>query len=133
MEALAILDQVPRVVPRVVAAVIEFNLNAWERVHPPAELRDIVRAVEFFRGIAAMRSTGPETVGNGAAERPICPLDLATDTIVQGVRVFLVAEGKGVFVEFEGRVHTSKFEADGETKYSTEVVVDKRSVNIVTK
>lgn len=47
--------------------------------------------------------------------------------------VFLVAEGKGVFVEFEGRVHTSRFEADGETKYSTEVVVDKKSINIVTK
>ena len=47
--------------------------------------------------------------------------------------IFLVAEGKGVFVEFEGRVHTSHYEADGETKYSTEVVVDKRTLNIVMK
>ena len=47
--------------------------------------------------------------------------------------IFLVADGKGVFVEFEGRVHTSRYEADGETKYSTEVVVDKRTLNIVTK
>ena len=37
---------------------------------------------------------------------------------------FLVKEGKGVFVEFEGRVASSTFEKDGETKYSTEVIVD---------
>lgn len=47
--------------------------------------------------------------------------------------IFLVAQGKGVFVEFEGRVHTSRFESNGETKYSTEVVVDKRTFNIITK
>jgi len=47
--------------------------------------------------------------------------------------VFLIAEGKGVFVEFEGRVHTSHYEVDGKTQYSTEVVVDKRSLNIITK
>jgi single-stranded DNA-binding protein len=47
--------------------------------------------------------------------------------------IFLAAQGKGVFVEFEGRVHTSKFEKDGETKYSTEVVVDNRTLNIITR
>ena len=47
--------------------------------------------------------------------------------------IFLAGEGKGVFVEFEGRVCTSQFEKDGETKYSTEVIVDKRTFNIVTK
>ena len=46
---------------------------------------------------------------------------------------FLAEEGKGVFVEFQGRVSTSKYEVDGQTKYSTQVVVDKRSFHIVTK
>jgi len=46
---------------------------------------------------------------------------------------FLAAEGKGTFVEIEGRVASSQFEKDGETKYTTEVVVDKRSFNIITK
>ena len=47
--------------------------------------------------------------------------------------IFLVAEGKGVFVEFEGRVHTSHFEKNGDTKYITEVVVDKHTLNIITR
>jgi len=47
--------------------------------------------------------------------------------------IFLVAEGKGVFVEFEGRVHTSRYDKDGETKYCTEIVVDKRTLNIITR
>ena len=46
---------------------------------------------------------------------------------------FLTEEGKGVFVEFQGRVSTSKYEVDGQTKYSTQVVLDKRSFHIVTK
>jgi single-strand DNA-binding protein len=47
--------------------------------------------------------------------------------------IFLISQGKGVFVEFEGRVATSQFEKDGETRYSTQVIVDKRTFNIVTK
>ncbi len=45
----------------------------------------------------------------------------------------LVKKGKGLFVEFQGRVATSKFESDGATKYSTEVVVNTASFNIVTR
>ena len=45
----------------------------------------------------------------------------------------LVKKGKGLFVEFQGRVATSKFESDGATKYSTEVVVSTASFNIVTR
>jgi len=43
----------------------------------------------------------------------------------------LTEEGKGMRIELQGRVATSKFEADGETRFSTEVVVDKRSLKIV--
>jgi len=47
--------------------------------------------------------------------------------------IFLVGEGKGVFVEFEGRVATSQYEKDKETRFNTEVIVDKRTFNIITK
>lgn len=45
----------------------------------------------------------------------------------------LVKEGKGTFVEFQGRVASSKFEVNGDTKYATEVVVNTASFNIVTR
>lgn len=51
----------------------------------------------------------------------------------EAMEELLTKEGKGVFVEFQGRVATSTFEADGETKYSTEVVVNTASFNIVTR
>ena len=35
----------------------------------------------------------------------------------------LATQGKGMMVEFQGRVSTSKFEANGEVQYRTEVVV----------
>ena len=46
---------------------------------------------------------------------------------------YLAREGKGVLVEFRGRVANSSYEKDGETKYSTEIVVSNRSFNILTK
>jgi len=51
----------------------------------------------------------------------------------EAMEMLLAKEGKGVFVEFQGRVATSTFEADGETKYSTEVVVNTASFNIVAR
>lgn len=41
----------------------------------------------------------------------------------------LTENSKGVVIELEGRVNTSKFESQGATKYSTEVVVDERSIH----
>ena len=49
----------------------------------------------------------------------------------QQLEVFLTQEGKGVLVEIQGRVCTSKFEVKGEVKYSTQVIVDKGNFNIV--
>lgn len=44
----------------------------------------------------------------------------------------LTEETKGVMIGLEGRVNTSKFEAkDHTTKYSTEVVVDERSIRLL--
>jgi len=44
----------------------------------------------------------------------------------------LTADTKGVMIGLEGRVNTSKFEAkDHTTKYSTEVVVDERSIRLL--
>ena len=48
------------------------------------------------------------------------------------VRV-LTEEGKGVLVSVEGRVVNSKFESKGQTKYSTEVVVEKSSLKFLAK
>ena len=44
---------------------------------------------------------------------------------------FLTGQGKGMHVEFEGRVATSEFEREGQPEFSTEVVIDKRTFNIV--
>jgi len=43
----------------------------------------------------------------------------------------LMNEGKGLFIEFEGRVATSKYEKDGRTVYNTNVVVNPRGLNFV--
>ena len=40
----------------------------------------------------------------------------------------LTENTQGVVILVEGRVNTSKFESKGVTKYSTEVVVDERSI-----
>ena len=45
--------------------------------------------------------------------------------------IFLAGQGKGVFVEFAGRVASATYKTKGETKYRTEVIVDKRSLTIV--
>ncbi len=44
----------------------------------------------------------------------------------------LVTENwKGALIGLEGRVNTSKFESKGATKYSTEVIVDERSIRLL--
>ena len=44
---------------------------------------------------------------------------------------FLTEDGKGTLVEFQGRINTSRYEVKGETKYSTQVVINKCSFNIL--
>lgn len=51
----------------------------------------------------------------------------------QAQEELLTQEGKGLFVELQGRVSTSQFEKDGEKKFSTEVIVNKGTFNIVKK
>jgi len=43
----------------------------------------------------------------------------------------LVDQGKGIFVEFQGRIASSRFESKGTTKYVTEIVVDPRTLNLI--
>lgn len=44
----------------------------------------------------------------------------------------LTGDPRGVLIGLEGRVNTSKFETrDGQTKYSTEVIVDERSLELL--
>ena len=47
----------------------------------------------------------------------------------QKVRDILSKEG--VFLELRGRIASSKYEKDGETKYSTQVIVDPGSLNLI--
>ena len=46
---------------------------------------------------------------------------------------FLSSKGKGTYVEFRGRVSSSRYQSGKETKYRTDVVVDKSTFNIITK
>jgi single-strand DNA-binding protein len=44
----------------------------------------------------------------------------------------LTGDVQGVLIGLEGRVNTSKFETrEGQTKYSTEVIVDERSIEVL--
>ena len=43
----------------------------------------------------------------------------------------LIAEGKGLYVELEGRIASSSYESNGEKKYQTEVIVFNRSFTFV--
>ncbi len=43
----------------------------------------------------------------------------------------LVNDGKGAYIELEGRVSTSSYESNGERKFTTEVVVFNRSITFV--
>lgn len=44
----------------------------------------------------------------------------------------LTGDPKGLLIGLEGRVNTSKFETrEGQTKYSTEVIVDERSIEVL--
>ncbi|MDD5677071.1 MAG: single-stranded DNA-binding protein [Kiritimatiellae bacterium] len=50
----------------------------------------------------------------------------------EGTINLLTVDTKGVMIGLEGRVNTSKYEAkDHTTKYSTEVVVDERSIRLL--
>ena len=37
----------------------------------------------------------------------------------------------GMLIGLEGRINTSKYESDGKTKYSTDVVVDEKSIQLL--
>lgn len=69
--------------------------------------------------------------GKGADRVEFVPCVLFTEPNDK-LGIFLAGEGKGIFVEFEGRFSTSKYEKDGETKYNSEVIIDKRTFNIIT-
>ena len=43
----------------------------------------------------------------------------------------LADDSRSLTIGVEGRVNTSKYESNGQTKYSTEVVVDERSIRLM--
>jgi single-stranded DNA-binding protein len=46
-------------------------------------------------------------------------------------KVRALLEKEGLFLELRGRISSSKYEKDGETKYSTQVIVDPASLNLI--
>lgn len=42
----------------------------------------------------------------------------------------LTEKGKGVHLEFEGRVNSSKYDVEGQTRYKTEVVVRNGTIQV---
>ena len=51
----------------------------------------------------------------------------------EGQEEYLTQKGKGLYIEFLGRIATSKYEKNGEEVYSTEVIVDKSTLTMVAK
>jgi single-stranded DNA-binding protein len=49
------------------------------------------------------------------------------------IEKLLAQDWKGTFFEVEGHVTTSKFEQNGETKYSTEVIVNRGGIRLVSQ
>ena len=47
------------------------------------------------------------------------------------IETLLSEKGKGVFIECEGRVSSSSYEADGERKFKTEVIVRNGTLSVV--
>ncbi len=47
------------------------------------------------------------------------------------LRNLLVSDGKGKPVELRGRIATSSFDKNGETRYATEVIVDLRDFSLL--
>ncbi len=53
-----------------------------------------------------------------------CVVFKPTEKTVQ----LLTVDPKGILIGLEGRVNTSRFESHGQTKYSTEVIADEKSI-----
>ena len=56
-----------------------------------------------------------------------CVVFKPTERTVQ----LLTVDPKGILIGLEGRVNTSRFDSHGQTKYSTEVIVDERSIRVL--
>ena len=57
MSALEVLSGLSRPVARAIESAIAFNLNAWDRLQPPAELPAFIYATEFFNELCVMNAT----------------------------------------------------------------------------
>lgn len=51
--------------------------------------------------------------------------------ISEKLQELLFNEGKGLFIEFRGRVSTSSFEKEGVTVYATDIIVEPSSIEII--
>ena len=49
----------------------------------------------------------------------------------EAMTTLAIKQWKGLYIEFKGRISTSRYEKEGQMVYSTQVVVDKNSINLV--
>lgn len=84
------------------------------------------KAVKFT--LAACYGHNPTTKRDLIAYVPCVVFEPAPD-----IEKLLTQDWRGTFFEVEGHVTTSKFEANGETKYSTEVVVNRGGVRLLSQ
>jgi hypothetical protein len=82
------------------------------------------KAVKFT--LAACYGHNPTTKRDLIAYVPCVVFEPAPD-----IEKLLTQDWRGTFFEVEGHVTTSKFEANGETKYSTDVIVNRFGIRMV--
>lgn len=85
MSALEVLAGFCRPVSRAVVSAIAFNLNAWDRLTPPAELPAFTRAAQFFLSLDNFEA---DAEGAWLLDDPpsaICPIDASTELIVRAI------------------------------------------------
>ena len=82
------------------------------------------KAVKFT--LAACYGYNSQTKRDLIAYVPCVVFEPASD-----IEKLLTEDWRGTFIEVEGHVSTSKFEANGETKYSTEVIVNRSGIRMV--
>ena len=82
------------------------------------------KAVKFT--LAACYGYNNQTKRNLIAYVPCVVFESSPD-----IERLLTQDWRGTFFEVEGHVTTSKFEANGETKYSTEVIVNRGGIRMV--
>ena len=123
MSALEVLSGLSRPVARAIESAIAFNLNAWDRLQPPAELPAFIHATEFFRLLEGFKSTASNSWLLDDVPNAICPIDGTTGGLLRAIRAIPETAAGSVLPE----AITTLFKEDADSML-TEFDLVKRSV-----